>query len=83
MERICYRGVRECAEALGVSRDTLTKIVKNDPGFPVIKTGPRNSVRLFPVREIERWAATRAGGCFGIDHALDTSANSELKIVEV
>ena len=59
MERMCYRGVRECAEALGVSRDTLVKISKNDPTFPVVKTGPRNCLYLFPVKQIEAWMAAQ------------------------
>lgn len=60
MEKVCYRGVRECADAMGVSRDTLMKIVKNDPTFPVVKTGPRNSLCLFPVKQIEEWMASRS-----------------------
>lgn len=71
MERICYRGARECAEALGVTRDTLVKIVKNDPTFPVIKTGPRNSLCLYPVDQIKEWMAMRTGGRLVIDPALD------------
>ncbi len=77
MERVCYRGARECAEALGVSRDTLMKIVKNDPTFPVIKTGPNNSLRLFPVKQIEDWMATRAGGRMVVDPALDELGKPE------
>lgn len=60
MERICYRGVKECADALGVSERTVKTLCKNDPTFPVVKTGPRNSLCLFPVKQIEEWMATRA-----------------------
>lgn len=61
MGRICYRGVRECAEALGISESTLKKLHKNDPTFPVIKTGPRNSLCLYPVEQVKEWAVTHAG----------------------
>lgn len=71
VEKVCYRGLRECAEALGISRDTLTKIVKNDPSFPVIKTGPNNSIRLFPVQRISEWVATQAGSRVIVDPAFD------------
>lgn len=59
MERICYRGMSECAEALGISRHTLYRIMKDDPTFPVIKTGPNNSIRLFPINEIKKWVLDR------------------------
>ena len=59
IERACYRGMYECAEALGISRFTLLKILKNDPTFPVIKTGPNNSIRLFPIDQIKEWISNK------------------------
>lgn len=62
MERICYRGVRECAEALGISERTLKNLYKNDLTFPVVKTGPRNNIYLFPVEQIKAWMTSRING---------------------
>ena len=62
MERICYRGFNECAEAMGITKRTLVRLCKDDPTFPVIKTGPRNNLCLFPVKQIEGWMANRAVG---------------------
>ena len=59
MDRICYHGARECAKTLGISRDTLRKIIRNDPTFPVIKTS-NNGQYLFPVEQIKEWAAAQA-----------------------
>lgn len=60
MERLCYRGVKEAAAALGMSKNTFMRLYKNDPTFPVIHTGPRNSLCLFPVKEIRDWMAAQA-----------------------
>ena len=60
IDKVCYRGMQECADAMGISKDTLIKIVKNDPGFPIIITGPRNSIRLFPIKQIEEWLRRRS-----------------------
>ena len=71
MERICYRGIRECAEAMGISERTPKNLCKSDPTFPVIKTGPRNSLCLYPVKQIEEWMATRAGNRVIVNPAFD------------
>lgn len=78
MERICYRGINECAEAMGITKHTLIRLMKNDPTFPVIRTGPRNCLSLFPVKQIEEWMATRAGGrVVVVDPALDELGKPE------
>ena len=77
MERICYRGINECAEALGITKRTLQRLCKDDPTFPVIKTGPRNSLCLFPVKQIEEWMATRAGNRVIVNPAFDAEGLPE------
>lgn len=65
---LCYRGVNECAKALGISPRTLKQLYAQDHSFPYVKIGKRekNGLCLFPVREIEKWlhdkaTATRGG----------------------
>ena len=82
MERICYRGINECAEALGITKHTLIRLMKNDPTFPVIRTGPRNCLSLFPVKQIEEWMATRVGNRIVVNPAFDVEGAPEPEEVE-
>ena len=63
MKKILY-SVEEAAEALSLGRSTLLAMAY-DRQIPSITVGRR---RLFPVDELEKWAADRLGSGSGDAH---------------
>lgn len=54
----------EAADALGMSLDSLERYVQ-----PEVRIVRRGRLRLFPVRELERWASSNAARTLGEEAA--------------